>query len=71
MPRVAVHADPSQLVVSADDQAEMKAVRLKRRVYELVVNVSVTGIMMVIAKCLICVHETCSTPARHMLLCMP
>jgi hypothetical protein len=40
MPSIAVHAQPSQLVVSEADQAQMKAVRLKRRIFELISNVS-------------------------------
>eukprot|EP00878_Enallax_costatus_P014682 GHUV01015358.1.p1 GENE.GHUV01015358.1~~GHUV01015358.1.p1 ORF type:complete len:463 (+),score=138.55 GHUV01015358.1:726-2114(+) len=38
MPSIAIHAKPSQLAVSESDQAEMKAVRLKRRIYELIAN---------------------------------
>lgn len=40
MPSVAVHAQPEQLAVSDADKAEMKAVRLKRRIFELISNVS-------------------------------
>jgi hypothetical protein len=40
MPSIAVHAQSSQLVVSEADQAQMKAVRLKRRIFELISNVS-------------------------------
>jgi hypothetical protein len=40
MPSIAVHAQPSQLAVSEADQAQMKAVRLKRRIFELISNVS-------------------------------
>lgn len=40
MPSIAVHAQPSQLAVSEADQAQMKATRLKRRIYELISNVS-------------------------------
>lgn len=40
MPTIAVHAQPSQLAVSEADQAEMKKVRLKRRIYELMCQVS-------------------------------
>eukprot|EP00775_Hariotina_reticulata_P013005 gene13005-13134_t len=38
LPDIAVHVQPSQLVISEADQAEMKAVRLKRRIYELISN---------------------------------
>jgi hypothetical protein len=34
-----VHAQPSQLAVSEADQAQMKAIRLKRRIFELISNV--------------------------------
>lgn len=40
MPTIAVHAAADQLAVSEADRAEMKAVRLKRRVFELISNVS-------------------------------
>jgi hypothetical protein len=40
MPTIAVNAQPEQLAVSDSDKAEMKAVRLKRRVYELISSVS-------------------------------
>lgn len=43
MPSIAVHAMSSQLTISESDQAEMKAVRLKRRIYELISNVGVPG----------------------------
>ncbi|KAF6253362.1 hypothetical protein COO60DRAFT_1273754 [Scenedesmus sp. NREL 46B-D3] len=42
MPSIAVHAQPSQLVVSAADQAQMKAVRLKRRIFELISKAAMT-----------------------------
>lgn len=41
-PDIAVHVQPPQLEISDADQAEMKAVRLKRRIYELISNVSST-----------------------------
>ncbi|WIA12056.1 hypothetical protein OEZ85_012135 [Tetradesmus obliquus] len=41
MPSIAVHAQPSQLAVSEADQAQMKATRLKRRIYELISNAAV------------------------------
>jgi adrenodoxin-NADP+ reductase len=41
MPNIAINASPEQLAVSEADQAAMKAVRLKRRIFELISNVSV------------------------------
>jgi hypothetical protein len=40
LPQVAIHATPSQLQVSAGDQAVMKATRMKRRIYDLISTVS-------------------------------
>lgn len=40
MPTIAVKAQPEQLAVSDSDKAEMKAVRLKRRIFELISSVS-------------------------------
>lgn len=40
MPTIAINAAPEQMTVSDSDQAEMKAVRLKRRIYELISSVS-------------------------------
>lgn len=39
MPTIAVSARPEQMAVSDADKAEMKAVRLKRRIFELISNV--------------------------------
>lgn len=39
MPSIAVTANPDQMAVSEADRAEMKAVRLKRRIFELISNV--------------------------------
>jgi adrenodoxin-NADP+ reductase len=43
MPSIRVHAPPGQMTVSDADRAEMKAVRLKRRIYELIDAVSGSG----------------------------
>lgn len=40
MPNIAINATPEQLAVSEADQAAMKVVRLKRRIFELISNVS-------------------------------
>lgn len=40
MPSIAVRAAAEQMAVSDADKAEMKAVRLKRRVFELISTVS-------------------------------
>lgn len=42
MPSIAVHAAADQLAVSEADKTEMKAVRLKRRVFELISNAAAT-----------------------------
>lgn len=39
MPSIAISANPDQLAVSDADKAEMKAVRLKRRIFELISKV--------------------------------
>eukprot|EP00879_Flechtneria_rotunda_P017518 GHRR01018367.1.p1 GENE.GHRR01018367.1~~GHRR01018367.1.p1 ORF type:complete len:317 (+),score=67.40 GHRR01018367.1:162-1112(+) len=38
MPSIAMHVDPLQLAISETDRAQMKASRLKRRVYDLISN---------------------------------
>jgi hypothetical protein len=40
MPTITISANPDQLAVSDADKAEMKAVRLKRRIFELISKVS-------------------------------
>lgn len=39
MPSIAISANPDQLAVSDADKAEMQAVRLKRRIFELISKV--------------------------------
>lgn len=36
---IAIHAAPEQMVVSDEDQAAMKAVRMKRRIYDIISQV--------------------------------
>jgi hypothetical protein len=40
LPNIGVHAAPGQLAVSEQDKAEMKATRMKRRIFDLVSTVS-------------------------------
>ena len=42
-PSIAVHAAPDQMAVSAEDVAAMKAVRLKRRIHEIITKVCECG----------------------------
>jgi hypothetical protein len=59
MPTIAVHAAADQLAVSEADRAEMKAVRLKRRVFELISNVSCQRVRVLLPAAVCC---SCSGP---------
>lgn len=77
MPTIAVHAAADQLAVSEADKAEMKAVRLKRRIFELISNVSRQHVCAVsclpVLFCLMlalhCTSEACLMGPRHQLCC--
>ncbi len=65
---VACLAAPKQLAVSAEDQAQMKAVRLKRRVHEIIKNVSSVHDALHAAGLLvgICLTATCCVCNKHL-----
>lgn len=65
MPSIRVHAPPGQMAVSEADRAAMKAVRLKRRIFELIDVVSCsaarTDVLCAATLGLVCAHTSASS----------